>query len=282
MEYPLLYLLFFFATALATGGSLLLINSRRVRVEIETEYSRALVVDEDERRALYFYKRNGGKALESAMHLKDPIRLMLPYSGVMLFGNVIAENPRNALLIGLGGGSMVKYIGKKIPELQLDVVEIDSQIHNIAQKYFLLPEKPGINIYIEDAFDYLGKSSMLYDLIYVDAFLNSADHTDEMGVPLNLKTKDFYYLLNSALHADGAVAFNLNRSSDTNEDIRMIHTNFSNVYKFTVPERSNIVVVATNQPRRWSREQLVERAARYGAEKFPENLPAIKIGELLY
>ena len=75
------------------------------------------------------------------------------------------------LVLGVAGGSVVKtlindvgYIGK------ITGVEIDTEIINIANTYFKLDKIPNLEIYIEDAFEFVLKTKNKYDLIIIDVF----------------------------------------------------------------------------------------------------------------
>lgn len=85
--------------------------------------------------------------------------------------------PKKVLLLGLGGGSNAIFVHKKYPDAKITVVEIDSFMVDLANKYYKLNKKvPQLDIVIADALDFVNKlslndpQSMIYDLVLVDCF----------------------------------------------------------------------------------------------------------------
>jgi len=90
--------------------------------------------------------------IQSSMKVKAPYELVLNYSrgmmGCLLFNDAIQD----VLMIGLGGGSVAKYIWKYCPEISQEIVEINPQVIQIARTLFDVPEndarfciKTGVN-----------------------------------------------------------------------------------------------------------------------------------------
>ena len=76
--------------------------------------------------------------VQGAMRIQRPNSLELAYTREMMAGLLLRDPPwpKNALLIGLGAGSLVKYIYHKLPETRMTVVEIDQQVEIIARLHF--------------------------------------------------------------------------------------------------------------------------------------------------
>ncbi len=72
----------------------------------------------------------------------------------------------NALILGLGGGSLANLIEDK--NYKVDAVEFDPRITEAAKKYFYLSSK--INCFNEDARAYINHCDNKYDLIIFDLF----------------------------------------------------------------------------------------------------------------
>jgi spermidine synthase len=87
------------------------------------------------------YLHLGGPAVQSAMRVKDPYR---PGTGVHAghagLPAVPARSPRDIALIGLGGGSLAKYIHRHLPDSRLTALEINPEVVAAARGYFLLPQ----------------------------------------------------------------------------------------------------------------------------------------------
>lgn len=75
------------------------------------------------------------------------------------------------LVLGVAGGSVVKTLINDVGfKGKITGVEIDTEIINIANTYFKLDKIPNLEIYIEDAFEFVLKTKNKYDLIIIDVF----------------------------------------------------------------------------------------------------------------
>ncbi len=253
-------------------------------IRVNSPYSRMLVKNEKERRVLYFIYDDGRRVLESAMDRRNPFSLVVPYSKVMFAAHLFVPDPSPCLILGLGGGSLVKFYNRFYPGVEVDVVEIDPEVERVARKYFHFTPHPLTRLYFQDAYDYLDSCTRRYHVIHVDAYLKSSEETDSLGVPLLLKSDGFYSLLKRCLHERGVVAINLNSSPHMQRDVEAVRTHFPAVYIFRVPGRSSVVLVASPRKERLSREFLKsvgEGLDRSGVEerniRFGE-LPALLMG----
>ena len=105
-------------------------------------------------------------------------------------------------MIGLGGGSISTYLGRAMPDVAIDTVEIDPGVITAAKRYFGIRETPRVRYLEGDGRVFLNRNKQLYDLILVDAFHGGY-------VPFHLLTKEFYTLVKQRLAPGGAAAFNV-------------------------------------------------------------------------
>nr|HMS42328.1 fused MFS/spermidine synthase [Pyrinomonadaceae bacterium] len=111
---------------------------------------------------------------------------------------------QHTLLIGGAGYSFPKDYLKKYPERQIDVVEIDAQMTEIAKKYFNLRENPNLKIFHEDGRIFLNNGEAnKYDAVLMDAFGSL------FSVPFQLTTIEGVQQINLTLKDDGVVIFNI-------------------------------------------------------------------------
>jgi spermidine synthase len=156
---------------------------------------------------------------------------------------------------------MVHFLQHHDPPLKIDVVEIDPVIVRVADQYFHARTDGNVKIVNQDARDFLQRDGNRYDVIYMDAFLNSSETTDVTGIPLHLKTVQFFKKIQARLTAQGLVVFNLHRHRDHDEDVRAIRAAFAQAYVFRVPSRGNVIVAASMIETRMDRQTLRQRAA---------------------
>lgn len=143
--------------------------------------------------------------VQGAMRIQRPNSLELAYTREMMAGLLLREPPwpRTALLIGLGAGSLAKYIYHKLPDTRTTVVEIDPQVEIIARLHFKLPDDPlRLNIVIGDGAEYMLQDGKKFDCILVDGF----DKSGRAGV---LDTLPFYQACRARLSDTGMLVTNL-------------------------------------------------------------------------
>ena len=148
----------------------------------------------------------GSDWVQGAMRLRKPEALELEYTREMLaclLWRDWREWPREVLLIGLGAGSLLKFLHRFLPATRLHVVEIDARMPAFARAHFDIPEDPDrITIAIGDGARFVAESQQHFDLILVDGF----DHRAKAGA---LDTAAFYRDCRARLHRDGVMATNL-------------------------------------------------------------------------
>jgi len=83
---------------------------------------------------------------------------------------VSALLPARMLLVGGGMYTLPTALLPALPSLQIDVVEVDAGLDDIASRYFDLKPSPRLHIIHMDGREYLDDNKKPYDLILVDAF----------------------------------------------------------------------------------------------------------------
>lgn len=243
---------------------------------VESEYSRIRLEETGSVRTLWFIRDSGEAVVETRMDLTRPDRLLLPYTRWMFTSYLLRPEPERVLIVGLGGGSMVRFLEGFQPGLDIDAVEIDPAVVEIADRYFGTRSRGHTRILTADAFAYLAESKTHYDVIYMDAFLKPTADTDPTGVPLRLKTLDFYAQLRRRLSEAGLVVFNLNEHRGMRDDVDTIFEAFPTSYLFAVPGTQNAVVLASTEASAPGPEALAERARALDASH-----PSLSFGAML-
>ena len=107
-------------------------------------------------------------------------------------------------MIGGAGYSYPKEYLKTYPNAEMDVVEIDPQMTEIAKKYFRLEENPRLKIIHQDGRIFLNNAdSNKYDAVLMDAFGSL------FSVPFQLTTIESVEQINRVLKPEGVVIFNI-------------------------------------------------------------------------
>lgn len=85
------------------------------------------------------------------------------------FDRILKMN--HILVLGVAGGSVIKTLTEEIKfKSKITGVEIDPEIIKIANSYFNLDQISNLEIVIDDAFEFVLKTKIKYDLIVIDIF----------------------------------------------------------------------------------------------------------------
>jgi spermidine synthase len=103
---------------------------------------------------------------QSAMSLMRPERLIYHYERLMALAFAFATRSRSALLIGLGGGAMLRYVGSAFPKCRTTVVERETAVVDIARRFFRVDQE----IIEADALDFVAESEERFDVVMVDIY----------------------------------------------------------------------------------------------------------------
>lgn len=106
------------------------------------------------------------------------------------------------LILGVAGGSVIKTLVEEIKfKGKITGIEIDKDIVDIANKYFGLNQIENLELIVDDAFEYVLKTKVKYDLIVIDIFQDTT-------MP-NFLFEDFFInRINHLLNVDGFILFN--------------------------------------------------------------------------
>ena len=91
--------------------------------------------------------------------------------GLKYIGFERIKNFESILVLGVAGGSVIKTLVDEIKfKGKITGVEIDASIIEIANEYFQLDKIKNLEIVIDDAFEFILKTKLKYDLIIIDIF----------------------------------------------------------------------------------------------------------------
>ncbi|MCL4359776.1 hypothetical protein M1555_00775 [Patescibacteria group bacterium] len=105
-----------------------------------------------------------------------------PYIGMLwkkAFGNFSGAMPfqvKKILVLGVGGGTVIRMLHSMYPDARISAVDIDPVILGIARTYFRLDALPGLTLIEEDAGKFLRSSvsgKKEYDIVILDIFIGA-------------------------------------------------------------------------------------------------------------
>ncbi len=123
-------------------------------------------------------------------------------------------------MIGLGGGSLADAFQRMFPTANIEIVEINPVIFEVAQKYFFFKPRKNTNVIIEDGYLFLQDAiskNKKYDFIIVDAF------SKDSIVPVFI-TEEFAKMVKSGLSEGGVVVVNTIANSPDAHKVNKIYT----------------------------------------------------------
>jgi len=198
-------------------------------------------------RTLTFVRDNGQEVVQSRVNLAAPHTLVSPYARSMFASYLYQPQPRRVLIVGLGGGAMVRFLTHHEPQVHIDAVEIDPAVVRLADEYFGVRSGGNVRVHAADGVAFVESTADSYDLIFMDAFLRPSSDTDATGVPTRLKTQEFLGRLKQALAPGGVVAFNVNEHDGMADDIADVAAAFGHVAVYRCPPADNTRVVIASE-----------------------------------
>ncbi len=103
---------------------------------------------------------------QSSMDLLYPARLVFHYERLMSLALAMSRRSVNALLLGLGGAAMWRFVRAYLPDCSPTLVDADETIVAIARRWFYLKQ----SVVLDTAQRFVAGTSAQYDVILVDLY----------------------------------------------------------------------------------------------------------------
>lgn len=231
---------------------------------LDESYPKPFVVEDKERRYLYFNVR----LMQSAMLLRTPNSLDLRYTQKMMSFLLFNPHPKRIVLIGLGGGSLIKFCYYQMPSVELTAIELDANVIAFREAFQLPPDGPRLQVLEADGARYIEETEKGIDVLMVDAF-------DKTGFAPSLANRDFLDAAYAKLSGNGILVVNLAGEKESYAGLigDAMHVFDDQVIVFSVPEDGNHILLAFKikyfEPRwRWLHNFAKELRAKFGLD-FP-------------
>ncbi|MGC3982514.1 MAG: hypothetical protein QM808_14790 [Steroidobacteraceae bacterium] len=139
--------------------------------------------------------------IQSEMSLDAPDELVLGYTRTMMGFLLFCPQPRSIAMIGLGGGSLLKYCYAHLPDAVLTAIEINPDVIALRERFFIPPDDERLHVICADGAQFLRHAGQ-YDVLIVDGFT-------AQGQSQALSTQRFYNDCHACLKNDGILVVNL-------------------------------------------------------------------------
>ncbi len=231
---------------------------------LDESYPKPFVIDDGKSRFLYFNVR----LMQSEMSLKAPHDLAIRYTQKMMAFLLFQPRPKRIVLIGLGGGSLIKFCYYRLPGTQLTAVELDPEVIAFRDTFLVPPNDARLQVLQADGAEYLENTEKGIDVLLVDAF-------DKTGFAPSLANREFFENAYAKLSGNGVLVINLAGEKETYAGLigEAMHVFDDQVIVISVPDDGNHVLYAFKEhyfePRwRWLHNYAKELRAKFGLD-FP-------------
>ena len=240
----------------------------RILHDAASRYGPVIVTQEaDGVRVLRF--AHGG-ARQSVVKPDDPTYVALSYARTALVGLALVDEPRRILVVGLGGGTLPRFVHHYYPAATVDAVDINPEVVRVAKDYFGFREDSRLRAHVADGRRYIEQARVPYDLIFLDAY-------GANDVPAHLTTQEFLRAVRRALTPGGVVVGNLWGDDFNGRYAAMVRT-YQSVFDTVkiLPAEYNRIVLALPRSADVTTKGLAARAAALSrSREFPFDLGAM-------
>ncbi len=160
---------------------------------VQSPYADLRVVDWEDQRLLLV---DGGT---HTIVDRDTFNSNFPYAVVMDIPKFMFDAPGDAVLVGLGGGSVARNYYRA--GWRVDSVEIDPYMKRIAEEYFSCDAESSA-VRVMDGRQYFLTTDKQYDLVLLDAFGSSS-------IPFHLVTREAFGLVKEHMKPGAILAMNI-------------------------------------------------------------------------
>jgi spermidine synthase len=177
--------------------------------------------------------------VQSRMCRNDPDILELQYTKTMMGFLLAKPDPEHILMIGLGGGSLLKFCHRHFLDTRITVIEINPKVIALRDAFMIPNDDDRLNTICANGADFIASKNSKYDVILIDGF-------NALGQAEELTTLQFYKDCLDALEPKGLFVANLDADHPAHAVfVRRVEKVFkNNVVEVEVPDRTNRIVFA--------------------------------------
>jgi spermidine synthase len=205
----------------------------------------------------------------------------------MMLGVLLQEEVRSALVLGLGGGSLVHALRHVLPQIKIEAVDCRMGILRIAQDFFAVIPDRKLHLHCDDAERFIRHHHEVHDLILVDLYLADGAHAAQ-------HCSDFLARCREQLSENGVLLINQWCSTQREADIareatgqafgeRVLHLHITGGNQIACCFKSALPKPAPNRLFRDARKlgmQLGIPLERLARNFWRQNAAALKLGAL--
>lgn len=177
--------------------------------------------------------------IQSSMRLDRPDDLQIDYTRTMMGFLLLRNRPRRIAMVGLGGGSLVKFCHRYLPQTQMTVAENNPAVIALRTEFGVPPDDERLSVVEGDGALFVRESCRRLDVLLVDGF-------DHEGQPPQLCSQAFYDDCYAALAPGGVMVANLHIDHPEHDlfTARIARSFRGNALQVLASEKANCIVFA--------------------------------------
>ena len=199
-------------------------------------YRNIIVLEGNDHRCLTFGKRSNR---QSCINLKSPKSLVFDYTQRIFDALAYISKLERVLIIGIGGGSLPMAIRETYPDTQIDAVELDQEVVNVALRYFQFQPDEKLAVFAEDGRVFIRKKrhqNIKYDAIILDAF-------DKDYIPEHMTSMEFVAHVKNTLTDNGILLANTFKTTNfAKHEESTYQAVFGDIYESLIPNGNRIII----------------------------------------
>ena len=207
---------------------------------LDGTYNKAFLIEEFEYLSMCFGLDG---STQSEMRINAPYALVNEYTRKMMGFLAFQPRPERVLIIGLGGGSLVKYCYRYLPDAQITAVEIDPDVLALRSQFFVPPDDERLTVILADGAVHVAQMALRGErtsAILVDAY-------DYKGIAPAVVDRSFLENAKQILGAQGVLVMNVVAAiQDAERYVETIQQVFGEAIVIAMKRDDNLVVFAGN------------------------------------
>jgi spermidine synthase len=183
------------------------------------------------------------QVIHSVINIERPNLLMPQLYRAMLMPILFMKQPQRIVEVGMGGGTIGRFLQHHIFDIAVEAVEISTSVTTLARQYFDLANRP---VHIEDARDFIKNEQNNYDWLIVDII-------EGLSTAQWVTSPEFVHGCFERLHPGGILSLNLllhpvnvNKFTKALQTIRKCFN--QQTLCLNLPDCNNILIFAFKAP----------------------------------